>query len=155
MKHVRAAAAVDARLERTRPGTIRPSAQPLATRRAAALAPAFVRDVGRYPPSHPCAHAASRSELFRPPEGGGGDGGSGAASEDAAPAPPAADADADAAFEPRCVHVGVDLGGPVDTPVYSFCDGRVIYAGYNPTPGDYGNCIVALHHIEKVREGVG
>lgn len=45
----------------------------------------------------------------------------------------------------RTVHMGIDLGGPVHTPVYSFTDGIVHASGYNPALGDYGHVIV-LHH---------
>ena len=49
----------------------------------------------------------------------------------------------------RCVHVGVDLGGPVGTPVHAFAPGRVIHAGLNPSPGDYGYVLVLEHDEEQ------
>jgi peptidoglycan LD-endopeptidase LytH len=45
----------------------------------------------------------------------------------------------------RTVHVGIDLGGPVRTPVHSFWDGIVHSAGYNPDRGDYGH-VVVVHY---------
>eukprot|EP00532_Pseudo-nitzschia_australis_P018889 CAMPEP_0168292428 /NCGR_PEP_ID=MMETSP0142_2-20121227/7108_1 /TAXON_ID=44445 /ORGANISM="Pseudo-nitzschia australis, Strain 10249 10 AB" /LENGTH=418 /DNA_ID=CAMNT_0008240229 /DNA_START=150 /DNA_END=1406 /DNA_ORIENTATION=+ len=45
----------------------------------------------------------------------------------------------------RVVHLGMDLGGPVGTPVYSFADGIVHSVGYNPELGDYGHVIVLEH----------
>lgn len=46
----------------------------------------------------------------------------------------------------RIIHMGIDLGGPVGTPVYAFSDGTVLHAGYNPSKGDYGNVLVVQHH---------
>ncbi len=48
----------------------------------------------------------------------------------------------------RTVHVGLDLGGPVGTPVHSFCAGVVYAVGYNSKPGDYGHTIVTKHKID-------
>jgi len=45
----------------------------------------------------------------------------------------------------RTVHLGMDLGGPVGTPVYAFCDGIVHSVGYNPELGDYGHVVVVEH----------
>jgi len=45
----------------------------------------------------------------------------------------------------RTVHLGMDLGGPVGTPVHAFCDGIVHSVGYNPELGDYGHVIVVEH----------
>ena len=45
----------------------------------------------------------------------------------------------------RTVHLGMDLGGPVGTPVHAFCDGVVHSVGYNPDLGDYGHVIVVEH----------
>ena len=42
----------------------------------------------------------------------------------------------------REIHVGVDIGGAVNTPVHAFCDGVVHCCGYNSAKGDYGNVIV-------------
>ena len=47
----------------------------------------------------------------------------------------------------RTVHVGLDLGGPVGTPVHSFFDGVVFAVGYNSKSGDYGHTLVTKHKI--------
>lgn len=51
--------------------------------------------------------------------------------------------------EGRCVHVGIDLGGPVGAPVHAFTSGKVLHAGYNPDPGDYGHVLVVEHDVEE------
>jgi murein DD-endopeptidase MepM/ murein hydrolase activator NlpD len=48
----------------------------------------------------------------------------------------------------RCLHVGVDLGGPAGVAVHAFADGRVLHAGYNPAPGDYGHVVVTEHTVD-------
>jgi murein DD-endopeptidase MepM/ murein hydrolase activator NlpD len=50
--------------------------------------------------------------------------------------------------EPRTVHMGVDLGGPVGTPVQAVADGVVFAAGYNAAPGDYGGTLVLEHVLD-------
>eukprot|EP00977_Amphora_coffeiformis_P000456 scaffold115_cov172-Amphora_coffeaeformis.AAC.2 len=47
----------------------------------------------------------------------------------------------------RNLHVAIDLGGPVGTPVYAFAPGRVHAVGYNAALGDYGNVIVVAHEL--------
>jgi len=47
----------------------------------------------------------------------------------------------------RNLHVGIDLGGPVGTPVHAFAPGRVHAVGYNAALGDYGNVIVVAHDL--------
>ncbi len=47
----------------------------------------------------------------------------------------------------RCVHVGIDIGGPVGTEVMAFSDGKIYAAGYNPADGDYGHVIVTEHRL--------
>lgn len=67
----------------------------------------------------------------------------------------------------RCVHVGIDLGGPVlkssvlcfvalrsmfslkvGHPVYLPYDGTIAFQGYNAAEGDYGNCVITKHIIQ-------
>jgi len=48
----------------------------------------------------------------------------------------------------RTVHMGIDIGAPLHTPVFAFWDGIVFAAGYNPAPGDYGHVIVTEHSFE-------
>jgi murein DD-endopeptidase MepM/ murein hydrolase activator NlpD len=45
----------------------------------------------------------------------------------------------------RTVHVGIDLGGPVGTKVFSFMDGIVSSVGYNKDLGDYG-CVTVMKY---------
>lgn len=45
----------------------------------------------------------------------------------------------------RTIHLGIDLGGPVGSPVFAPLDGTVHAAGYNGAPGDYG-CTLVLQH---------
>lgn len=47
----------------------------------------------------------------------------------------------------RTVHMGIDLGGPVHTKVYSFWNGVVHSRGYNPELGDYGYVIVIQYEF--------
>lgn len=47
----------------------------------------------------------------------------------------------------RTVHIGIDLDGPLGTPIYAFTDGIVHSAGYNEDLGDYGNVIVIEHDL--------
>lgn len=48
----------------------------------------------------------------------------------------------------RCLHVGVDLGGPVGTPVHAWADGVVRYVGVNAAAGDYGPTVVTEHTLD-------
>ena len=48
----------------------------------------------------------------------------------------------------RFLHVGIDIGGPVDTPCMAFMGGEIFHFGYNPEPGDYGNVIITKHILD-------
>ena len=48
--------------------------------------------------------------------------------------------------ERRTIHVGVDIDGPVGTPVHAIAPGRIHSSGYNPAWGDYGH-VVVLEHV--------
>jgi murein DD-endopeptidase MepM/ murein hydrolase activator NlpD len=50
--------------------------------------------------------------------------------------------------EPRCIHLGIDLGAPSGTPVYAPCDGEVAFVGYNDAHLDYGFCLVTKHVLQ-------
>ena len=50
----------------------------------------------------------------------------------------------------RTVHVGMDLDGPVGTPVHAFCAGSIHAVGYNPELGDYGNVVVLRHELSSL-----
>jgi len=52
----------------------------------------------------------------------------------------------------RTVHVGIDLDGPLGTPVYAFWDGTVHSAGYNAPLGDYGAVVVVRHVLPPVSQ---
>jgi murein DD-endopeptidase MepM/ murein hydrolase activator NlpD len=47
----------------------------------------------------------------------------------------------------RTLHVGIDLDGPLYTPVYAFWHGTVHAIGYNADLGDYGNVVVVKHEL--------
>eukprot|EP00551_Chaetoceros_affinis_P012756 CAMPEP_0203666306 /NCGR_PEP_ID=MMETSP0090-20130426/3364_1 /ASSEMBLY_ACC=CAM_ASM_001088 /TAXON_ID=426623 /ORGANISM="Chaetoceros affinis, Strain CCMP159" /LENGTH=480 /DNA_ID=CAMNT_0050530147 /DNA_START=68 /DNA_END=1510 /DNA_ORIENTATION=+ len=47
----------------------------------------------------------------------------------------------------RTIHMGIDLGGPVGTKVYSFWNGKIHSLGYNDQLGDYGYVIVVEYDI--------
>jgi murein DD-endopeptidase MepM/ murein hydrolase activator NlpD len=51
---------------------------------------------------------------------------------------------------PRTLHVGIDLGGPVGTKVYAFADGVIEHVGYNEALGDYGHVVVVKHHFHAL-----
>ena len=49
--------------------------------------------------------------------------------------------------EQRCIHMGIDIAAPVGEKVYAFSDGRILHAGINSLPFDYGPTIVTEHRI--------
>jgi len=51
----------------------------------------------------------------------------------------------------RDIHIGVDVGGPVGTPVCSVADGVVHSAGYNSADLDYGHVVVVEHEWNERR----
>ncbi len=52
----------------------------------------------------------------------------------------------------RTIHIGIDLEGPVGTPVYAFTNGTIHAVGYNPALGDYGHVMVICHDLPKNRQ---
>jgi murein DD-endopeptidase MepM/ murein hydrolase activator NlpD len=54
--------------------------------------------------------------------------------------------DADAKGEPRRLHLGVDIWGPVGTPVHAPLPGHVHSQGFRPETGDYGGVVILSHH---------
>jgi murein DD-endopeptidase MepM/ murein hydrolase activator NlpD len=46
----------------------------------------------------------------------------------------------------RSIHMGIDIGAPVGTPVYAFASGDVFCQGVNAAPGDYGPTLIT-HHV--------
>jgi len=49
----------------------------------------------------------------------------------------------------RTVHVGLDIGAPVNTNVYAFTEGKIHSVGYNSDLGDYGHVIVIAHTLQN------
>ena len=47
----------------------------------------------------------------------------------------------------RTLHVGLDIGGPINTKVYAFTDGNIHSVGYNEALGDYGHVMVIAHTL--------
>ena len=47
----------------------------------------------------------------------------------------------------REIHMGVDIGGPVNTKIYAFCDCEILHFGYNEPKGDYGYVIITSQTI--------
>ena len=57
----------------------------------------------------------------------------------------------DSLFEgTRNLHVGIDLGAPVGTPVYSFWEGSIHSVTNHSRKGDYGPTIITKHEIEGI-----
>jgi peptidoglycan LD-endopeptidase LytH len=54
----------------------------------------------------------------------------------------------DTADEPRTVHLGVDIWGPVGTTVYAPLNGHIHSFKYNEGQGDYGATIILRHQLE-------
>jgi murein DD-endopeptidase MepM/ murein hydrolase activator NlpD len=50
----------------------------------------------------------------------------------------------------RDIHMGLDIGGPVGTPVHAFADGAIAFFGYNGAEGDYGHTLITVHRIAGV-----
>jgi murein DD-endopeptidase MepM/ murein hydrolase activator NlpD len=52
------------------------------------------------------------------------------------------------AEEPRRLHLGIDIWGPVGTPVYAPVGGMVHSFAFNNNPGDYGATIILSHQLD-------
>jgi murein DD-endopeptidase MepM/ murein hydrolase activator NlpD len=48
----------------------------------------------------------------------------------------------------RTIHMGVDIGAPVGTPVHAFFDGEIFLVGYNAAEGDYGHTLITRHELD-------
>ncbi len=48
----------------------------------------------------------------------------------------------------RFIHMGIDIGAPVGTPVKSFYDGEIFLLKYNDQKLDYGYTIITKHKFE-------
>ncbi len=53
--------------------------------------------------------------------------------------------------EHREIHMGIDIGAPAATPVFSFYAGSVFCAAVNAGSGDYGGTIITEHVIAGVK----
>lgn len=52
--------------------------------------------------------------------------------------------------EPRRLHLGLDIWGAEDTPVFSPIDGIIHSFAYNENSGDYGATIILFHELKDV-----
>lgn len=52
--------------------------------------------------------------------------------------------------EHRDIHIGIDIGAPAATPVFSFYAGSVFCAVVNSSSGDYGGTIITKHIIAGI-----
>jgi murein DD-endopeptidase MepM/ murein hydrolase activator NlpD len=50
----------------------------------------------------------------------------------------------------RNIHMGIDIGAPVNTKVYGFFKGEVFLSADNDQAGDYGPTIITKHLIDNV-----
>lgn len=50
--------------------------------------------------------------------------------------------------EPRSIHLGLDIWGKANTPVYAFMGGMVHSFAFNNNNGDYGATLILLHQLE-------
>ena len=48
----------------------------------------------------------------------------------------------------RDLHVGIDIGTPVNEPVFAFQDGEIFDIGLNDEPGSYGTTVITQHQWE-------
>ena len=51
----------------------------------------------------------------------------------------------------RTLHVGIDIGGPKNTPVHTFHEGIIFDQTYLPADGDYGNVIIIEHEFNGIK----
>lgn len=54
----------------------------------------------------------------------------------------------------RDVHIGLDIGAPIDTPIYAFSDGIIHSFGNNLEDGSYGPTLITEHFL-SLPEQVG
>ncbi len=50
----------------------------------------------------------------------------------------------------RDIHMGIDIGGPVGTPIHSFYEGSIFMKTYNSLQLDYGYTIITEHCFDGV-----
>ncbi len=56
----------------------------------------------------------------------------------------------DAEEEPRRLHLGTDIWGPAETPIYNFFDAKVHSFKFNNNFGDYGATIILQYQLGEV-----
>ena len=44
--------------------------------------------------------------------------------------------------EPRNIHMGIDIGAPINTKIYTFDSAKIISQAVRSTQGDYGHCMI-------------
>lgn len=49
----------------------------------------------------------------------------------------------------RNIHVGIDLFGPVGSPLHAFMDGELHLMAYNAAAGDYGYTLITKHVLDN------
>lgn len=49
------------------------------------------------------------------------------------------------AEEERNIHLGIDIGAPINTPIHAFYEGEIFMSAYNGAKGDYGYTIITKH----------
>lgn len=50
----------------------------------------------------------------------------------------------------RDIHMGIDIGAPVGTPIHMFYDGEIFLFDYNSLPLDYGYTIITKHTFDNI-----
>ena len=48
----------------------------------------------------------------------------------------------------RDIHMGIDISGPVGTPIHAFAEGEVFSFEYRAAAGDYGATLITRHRID-------
>lgn len=56
----------------------------------------------------------------------------------------------DSGEEPRRLHLGIDIWGPAETPIYNFYDATVHSFKFNDNFGDYGATIILQYQLEDL-----
>lgn len=52
--------------------------------------------------------------------------------------------------EPRRLHLGIDIWGPAETPIYNFYDAKVHSFAFNDNFGDYGTTIILQYQLDDL-----
>ncbi len=57
----------------------------------------------------------------------------------------------DTVEEPRRLHLGIDIWGPAETPIYNFFDAKVHSFQFNDNFGDYGATIILQYQLGELK----